>query len=185
VVAVAEVHAVEVSLEDLRLGEPPLEHEGDHQLAPLAPERTRPVVEYGPRELLRDAAGALDDAAGADVAPRGACDRQRIDPVMRMEPAVLGREHGLHRHRGDRVERHGPALFVRQREGGLARAVQHERPLPLGRDVHVPGEGAQTCAELPRRDGAAHRDQKDNEDGGEQQAAGHAAWRGHCSVRGA
>ena len=47
-------------------------------------------------ELLGDGRAALDHAAGGCVAERGAHQPERIDAEMRVEAAVLGRDHGLH-----------------------------------------------------------------------------------------
>ena len=83
VVALAEVHGVEVLLEDLRLRVSLLEACRDQDLANLAVVGPLRAQARGARELLRDRAAALDDAAGAEIAPGGTGDADRIDAVMR------------------------------------------------------------------------------------------------------
>ena len=78
-------------------------------------------------ELLGDGRAALDHAAGGGVAERGAHQPERIDAEMRVEAAVLGREHGLDEIRRQHVEPHMAA----------AQASLGEHGAVLGEDGHV------------------------------------------------
>src|SRR3954447_9045005 len=82
VVAVAEVHRVQVGVQDLLLGIALLQPYGDRGFPNFSRERPRRRQLLQPRELLGDRAAALDDAAAAPVAPRRLDDTDGIEPVM-------------------------------------------------------------------------------------------------------
>src|SRR5207245_11178963 len=85
-----EIDGVEVGLEDVLLRVARLEHEGDADLARLAPPAALAGQEQPARELLRDRAGAADHGVLAGVGDGGAGDREQVHAVMTHEPAVLG-----------------------------------------------------------------------------------------------
>jgi hypothetical protein len=89
--AVAEIHLVQVTLEQLVLGVPPFELAGVEQLAELAEHGSfaARVVDLG--ELLRDRRTALGLAPHR--VERRTHHRSRVDPVVSVEVLVLGREH--------------------------------------------------------------------------------------------
>src|SRR3954470_11930008 len=87
--SLAKIDARQIAGEDLRLGQPGLEPEGDDDLLRLA--LHRPFVRKEARlgELLRDRRTALLDAATADIGDHGAADSPRIDAPVPVETAIL------------------------------------------------------------------------------------------------
>ena len=90
---VPEVDVVQVHLEDLVLGELPLDLVGHPDLEDLAAERPlasgQRVGEDVAGELHRDGARPFVDAAGLHVADDGAEDALQVDGAMLAEPLVL------------------------------------------------------------------------------------------------
>src|SRR5207247_1080228 len=82
----AEVHGVEVCLEDLVLRVAKLEDERDGDLACLAPPRPLSAQKQPPCQLLCDRAGPTDDGGLTGVGEGGPGDRQQIDTVVTHEP---------------------------------------------------------------------------------------------------
>src|SRR3546814_122932 len=90
---VAEIGVREIAFENLVLGQPGFEPEGDQRLARLSPERALRREEGEFRKLLGDRAAALGPPA-RDIAPHRARDAARIDTPMTVETPVLDREEG-------------------------------------------------------------------------------------------
>ena len=115
-----EVDGVEVGLQDLRLRVARLEHEGDADLARLAPPAALAGQEQPARELLRDRAGAADHGVLAGVGDGGAGDREQVHAVMTHEPAVLGGDDRGGDSRRDALEGHpdldAPRLALERRD---------------------------------------------------------------------
>ena len=86
----AEIHPVEIQGQDLVLGQMALEPDRQQQLLHLALEMALMRQEQVLGQLLGDRAAALADAAGAQIAERGADDAARIEARMAVEAAVLG-----------------------------------------------------------------------------------------------
>src|SRR6185437_14774845 len=99
--SVAEIDAGQIAREDLLLGQPRLEPEGDDHLLRLALDRPVARQEVGLGELLGDRASALADAAAAEVGERRAGHSARVDSPMAVEAAVLDRHE---RRRSQRIE---------------------------------------------------------------------------------
>src|SRR3546814_19013411 len=78
---VAEIGVREIAFENLVLGQPGFEPEGDQRLARLSPERALGRQEGKFRKLLGDRAAALGPAA-RDIAPHRARDAARVDAPM-------------------------------------------------------------------------------------------------------
>ncbi len=79
---------VQVHLQDLVLGEPPLDLERPEALAGLGPQRPPSRIGH-PRHLHGDGRGARHHLPAPQVGPRRPRQRQRIDPRMAVEPLVL------------------------------------------------------------------------------------------------
>ena len=109
--AVAEVHDVEVALEDLVLGHQLLEPAGEHGLPSLPSDRLL-VAELLLHDLLGDGRAALDDLAFVDVAHQGADRRSGVEPVVAVEVGVLDGQHGVDGVLRDLREGHGLAVDV-------------------------------------------------------------------------
>ena len=108
--AVAEIDRGQIARQDLVLGQPAFQPEGDDHLLRLALEAAVGAEEAGLGQLLGDGAAALADAAGLDVGDHGPADGARVDAPVPAEAAVLDGDEGG---RGQRVElgdRHRPVL---------------------------------------------------------------------------
>src|SRR5262249_56906059 len=96
-----KIDTIDVELENLRLGEFPLEPERQHHLLKLAGDRPFLGQEKIFGKLLRDCGAALCHAAVQDVGEGRTSDSEGIDTAMRVEAPVLYRDERL-RH----VDRH-------------------------------------------------------------------------------
>ena len=105
---VAEIDARHVAREDLVLGQPAFEPEGDDHFLRLALQRPVAGQEAGLGELLGDRAAALANPAAAHIGDHRAADPARIDAPVAVEAAVLDRDEGR-RGRAGRAWRHRPA----------------------------------------------------------------------------
>jgi len=90
------------------------------------------VEEAHPRELLRDGAAALHDAAGAHIGDEGAGKADRVQPKVMVKTAVLDGEHRLRQ--VFRQIGHGQRPAVEVAQGGQHRAVFREHG-----DCRLPG----------------------------------------------
>ena len=156
----AEIDAVKIELEDLRLGEFALQPDREHRLLQLAVNgallRQKKIL----RQLLRDGGGALGHAAVQDIGDERARDAVRIDAVMLIEAAVLDGDEGF-RHVARQIfqGQHGAAVIA----AGGERAAMHvddlDRGRPLGdfqrldrRQMRAgPGNGANAADDQPQR----------------------------------
>ncbi len=91
----AEVHLVQIQLEDLVLGVFVLDQRGEDHLLQLAGVGLLQREETHARELLRDRAGALRAVAFAEVRDRRAGHANEVDALMIVEALILDREHRL------------------------------------------------------------------------------------------
>src|SRR5262249_54568880 len=113
--AAAKIDAVEITGEDLVLGELALDPQRDDRLAQLAGEAPLVVVEEDLDQLLRDGAAALHDHAGRNVGVRGAENGKRVDAPVTIETAILDA--------GDSVDEHRRVVFplgVRRADSAFA-----------------------------------------------------------------
>ena len=88
-----EIDAVEIELEDLLLGEFPLEREGQNALLDLSREAAVVGQEDVAGQLLRDGRCRTDPALVGDARDDRTADAERIDAEVAAEPAVLDRDH--------------------------------------------------------------------------------------------
>ena len=142
--ATAEVHHVEIALEDLLLRELLLDLDRQDRLFELAGQRPLARQIHRLHVLLGDRGPALRRPLAPDIRPEGAQRADRIDGGVIEEVPILRREDGVDHHRRHLVERDvlSVLLAVQARDGVVGRAVgRHvggadERGLrldPLGR----------------------------------------------------
>ena len=93
--AVAEIHLVQIHLENLVLPVELLDPLRENRLAHLAAQRLVAREEADARELLRDRARALRRAPLRDVREHGAHDADAVDAVVVVEARVLDRDDGI------------------------------------------------------------------------------------------
>src|SRR5262249_56794941 len=91
----AEIDAVEIKLKNLRLAEPALEPERQHELLHLAPERALLGEKQVLCELLGNRRAALRHAAAKHVGRGGAHESDRIDAGMAVKTPILHRDEYL------------------------------------------------------------------------------------------
>ena len=163
----AEVHLVQIQLQDLVLGGARLQHHREPLLLQLAFEgllrRQKEVL----HQLLRNGAGADQVALGAaDVGDDGPDDADGIDAGVFVEPFVFDGEYRLHHVAWNQCQRHPPALLPaggdeRCQQRRLEDPCQPHRRRRRGRRFHTGGDrrhdrGAAGHSDLRR--GAGHRD---------------------------
>ncbi len=114
----AEVNAVKIQFENLRLREFVLQPQCQQHLLQLAVNRTLLRQKEIFRQLLRDGGGALRHAAMQDVSDHSARDAEGIDAVMLVEAAILD---------GDESLRHVFRQFLQRQHGAAGVATRGER----------------------------------------------------------
>ena len=132
--AAAQVHAIEVELEDLFLGQEDLEHHGQRRFLRLAGERARVGEVERARELLRDGAAALFAGARSQVEDGGAGDGDGIDAGVVVEAVILDGDDGVLEVGGDLLEGHVLPLLVERKPLAPRRVVEH-RPADAAIEV--------------------------------------------------
>ena len=153
--AVAEIDARQIAGEDLVLGQPGFEPEGDDHFLRLPLQAAVGREEAGLGELLGDGAAALPDAARAHVGDHRAADAARVDAPVPVEAAILDRDEGGGSHR---IE---PADVDRR---FLDRAAPGDRPALLRHE-----QDRRVVERLQRarqRRGDDQPDERDEEDAG-------------------
>jgi len=125
--SVAEIDARQIAREDVLLGQPRLQPEGDDHFLRLALDRPVARQERGLGELLGDRASALANAAAAQVGDQRPPDPARIDPPVAIEAAILDRHE---RRRSQRVE------LRRVDRRLLDRAAPGDRVAVVGQEQH-------------------------------------------------
>ncbi len=127
----AEVHRVEVALEDLGLGVLLLELHGHHRFLHLAVQGALPGEVNVLHVLLGDGGTTLARALGADIGEGRPGDADGVDAAVLEEVPVLGRQHRVAHHLGHAVELHVDAVLLAVQLGhgvGLvALAARHRR----------------------------------------------------------
>ena len=129
--ALAQVDLVQIGLEDLGLGVPPLHQRGQPRLARLAEERAARADQPILHELLGDGGAALHDAPRAQVGPRRPQQAARVHPAVLEEAMVLGGEDRVDEDQGHLGQPHGTVVFA----GAVVGAGQHFRLEGGGADV--------------------------------------------------
>ncbi len=129
----AEINAVQIQFENLRLGEFPLQPQREQHFLQLAMDGTLLREEEILRQLLRDGGGALGHAAVQNVGDHGARDAERIDAVMLVEAAILDGDEGLRNVARQFLQRqHGAAGVAAGGERAAVEIHDLDRRRPLG-----------------------------------------------------
>ncbi len=127
--AVAEVHLVEIHLENLLLRVQVLEVRGHDHFPELATVSLAAVQEHQPRQLLRDGTAALGAAARLQVLQERTADPDGIDAAVIEEPLILDRDDGLEEVLGHLLERNFDPLLFEDRESRPVARVENGRRL--------------------------------------------------------
>ena len=139
----AEVHGVEVPLEDLLLGEALLELQRDARLRELAVQGQLVACDRVLRQLLRDGRPALRDPPLPGVAVQRPRHGPRVDPTVVEEAGILHGDDSVTEHPGHALEPHDVAVLLRVQPGEHTALVvdddarlwrRVERDLPDGLD---------------------------------------------------
>ena len=109
--AVAEIDLIQIEVEDLVLAELLLDPAREDDLTHLALVGALRSEQQALDHLLGDRAGALGDAAFAEVGDRGPQDRGVVDSLVLEEGSVLGGDESELDVAGNLVDRHEPTLF--------------------------------------------------------------------------
>jgi hypothetical protein len=132
----AEVGLVQVSLQDLVLGQAAFQLDGVDGLAQLAVEGAGVAGDRELDELLGEGAPALGERPVAQVGHARPGDAPEVDPVVVVEAVVLDGDDGVADPLGDVLELDHPTVLV-QPEGGQGGAVGGVDDRLLGRDGQV------------------------------------------------
>ncbi len=120
VVAVAQVHLVQIDFEDLVLAERVLDADGQKRLPHLAAQGLV-VAEKGlARQLLGNRRPALRAAARAKIRDECPADAPAVQAVVLVEAPVFGGQHGMNQVRRNVGEAHRDAPFLEHGEDRLA-----------------------------------------------------------------
>src|SRR3954447_9684590 len=163
---VPEVDVVEVRGEDAVLA--PLLVELDRKAAfrDLPADRLLWTEVEVADELLLDRRAALRDPAGRDVALERSQDPDVIDPVVRVEAAVLGVDDRLPHRRADAVQRDGLAYAARAEQSESC-AVAGDEDARASRSARLEAvEAARVPEERPCDRGADREGADDHDDAG-------------------
>src|SRR5205823_5219734 len=109
--ALAEINAVQIQLENFLFREPPLDFLREKNLEHLPLISPLPQRKRVPRELLRERARTLPDAARAPVFHAGASHAVKVDAVMPKKAIVLRGDHRLDHLIRELVEGNRIAIF--------------------------------------------------------------------------
>ena len=108
----AQVDPVQVDGQDLVLGEPMLQPQGQQKLLNFAFYRPFRGQKQVLRHLLGDRRPSLNDAPGLEVGLHGPRQADDVEAEVAKEAPVLGRQHGLDQGPGQFVEPGRPAVDV-------------------------------------------------------------------------
>jgi hypothetical protein len=158
---VAEVHLVQIQLEDLFLRELAFEPRGHDNFLQFAADRFVAREKALSRELLRDRAAALRGAAFTQVGERRAHDAHEVNARVIVKPLVLNRQERAHEVRRHALDRHLDSLLAIDGECRPVVRVEQRSRLRHRTDVaqHLPiGKAGEDVAREPggSRDGAPH-----------------------------
>ncbi len=170
---VAEIHLVQIELENLRLGVHPLDARGEEELLNLPMQRLVGREETLTGELLGNRAGALSGAAAPDVGQRGGSDADEIVASVFVESLILDRGQRVNDVRRYLGKRNVDALFLVDREDQSILFVEHRRRLIHLADFldgHEVGEAVAERDDEPAADDhRGHRHQRCDDDDAESQ----------------
>ena len=129
---VAEIHLVQVELEDLRLAVDALDARREDQFLDFAAIRLVRRQKALTRELLGDRAAALRLPPVPDVGQRRGGDADEVEAAVIVEPLILDRDERLRQVGRNLGQRHFDPLLLEDGEGELIRIVEDR-----GRLVHL------------------------------------------------
>ena len=155
--AAAQVHAVQIELQDLALGQEDLEHPREHGFLRFASVGPDVGQVQRARELLRDRAAALR-AVRAEVVEGRAAQRDRIDSRMQVEAMILDRDHRVLEVGRDLIERHVAPLLVQPEPRPAGGVVEDRVANAAIQPVNGPG-----VPDRPRAGDRHHDNQADAE----------------------
>ena len=172
---IAEVHLVEIELQDLVLGVHAFDARGKDELLKLAPHRFVGRQKALTGQLLRDRAAALRRSTRSQVGDGRRRDTDEIESAVPAKPLIFDRHDRI-----DEMRRHLPepdfdALLLENREGQRVVAIVDDRRLihlAYPADRRFVGKGPLQAGEKPEAaaDGE-HGDQREREG-----RNGHNAW---------
>ena len=147
----AEIDPVEIEFENLGFGMLALQPEREFDFLQFALQRALLGQEQVLGELLGQRRAALRDAVMQDVGDRRARDAERIDAVMRIEPAVLDRDEGLRQIGRQILQRDiGAGHFAARRQHAAVEADDLDGRRPLS-EFQATGSAADARRPRPRR----------------------------------
>src|SRR4029079_13029521 len=123
----AEVHLIEIQLEDLVLVVHLLDVGGKNDLFHLSAIGLVTTEKTLSRELLGDRASAFSATASFEVANGGRGDADRINAAVLVESLILDRYDGFDQIRRDALNGNFETLFFENRERRLIRRVVNRR----------------------------------------------------------
>ena len=157
----AEIDAIQVQLEDLRLGQLRIDHQGEDGLAGLPPVRLLVREEQRPRQLLGQRAAPLHGPRRAQVADDGAAERDRVDARVLEEAMVLDRHERVLEVGRDVGEGDVEPVLVHPEPPRPVRRQEPRVPHPAPQLVHGP-----RLAQGPgERDGGQHHEDAEDRGG--------------------
>ena len=170
----AEIDLIQIELEDLLLGEGPLDADGEDRLLELALDVLIPRQQEVLGHLLGDGRSADHvRSAGlqrAQIGDDGAEDALNVEAAVLIEVLVLGRDEGVDDALGNGGDRHVDAPLARvlgDQPAVIGVDARHHRRLVLGEHLVV----RQFLGDFPQHEGgrAGHGDEQ-NHAGGEHEA---------------
>ena len=155
--AVAEINAIEIGLENLTLRKSPVDAQCQQRFFHLAVERPVPRQRYQTDQLLGNGAAAGLQAAFLHIHESRARDAEEIHPGMLEEVAIFGRQHGRDHRRGDAVEGDARPVLAGEGKDQLIVAVEDERRLRGCIDLHLSRDVVQRAREALQRSKTKHQ----------------------------
>ena len=129
----AEIDAIEIERENLRLGIFPFQPDRQQHFLQLAIDGALLREEEVLRQLLRDGGAALADAAVQDVGDERARNAERVDAIVRIEAPVFDGDEGLRHIRRQFFQRqHRAGAVAAGGERAAAEIDDLDRRRPLG-----------------------------------------------------
>ncbi len=121
----AEVDAVEVQLQNLRLGQTLFDHHRENSLFAFSQKIARSRQKKRAGELLRERAAAFLEAPGTHIARDGAPDGDRVDAQMAVEAVIFDGDNRVAEIGGNAVQRNIAAMLLERKPRSAVRPVEH------------------------------------------------------------
>ena len=135
VAVLPEEDLIDIGVHEIVLGEAGVERDRHDRLADLASERLARGEEITAHQLLSERAPSLLNLARARIDPQCAQDRLRIDPAVRVEPAILDRlERGRQQRRNFARREHDAVLAMAREDAADEQRLEadHRHLVPGG-----------------------------------------------------